>query len=165
MSRRTVWATGCGIALIIAIFLFYALVAPSSDQLRSEAIDQARAITSVALDKQIVEDLNAWDESVSVTHQGFDTADVSASLTAKSGVFYDFDVSGDQGGGFEVIARLNPDGHFTILWQGQDYVPCGSYNEYIQADVDIPPGIEPYCAETVIVDRSNLIRTAYTSFF
>ena len=152
-------ATGCGIGLLIVIPLLHTLL-PTSDQLRQQAIDQANAAPSALLDKQLIQDLNAADESVSTTHQGFDTAEVTASLVAKWSDVLEFNVVANQGGGFEVITRLKPDGHFAILWQGQDIPPCEPVNKD-----NIPSEIAPYCMKSVLIDRSNVIRAIYTSLF
>jgi hypothetical protein len=91
-----------------------------------------------AADAQLLADLHLSDSTVF--------------LVAQEGDFYDFGIQANTGGGLDIIAR-KMDGHFTIIWQGQDVPPCPIVN-----NAEVPSGIAPYCFNPTIIDRSNEIR-------
>jgi hypothetical protein len=149
MIPKVLWAiTTC--VLLAVIFLWLFVLSATSDQLWQQAIDQAHLSFNPALDKRALNDLNAADKS--------NWAD--ANLYAKWNDVYDFAVSAKEGGGIEVIARLNSNGHFDILWQGQDVLPCEAVDEF-----QIPLQIAPRCTKSVILDRSNVVRAIYSELF
>ncbi|MDE2133923.1 MAG: hypothetical protein KGJ49_04930 [Alphaproteobacteria bacterium] len=135
---KLIWrAGGIGVFVALAVAAFFVLI-PSGDTLRQEAINQASITPHAAVDAQLAQDLG--DNNLNV------------SLYARWEDIYEFAVTAKEGGGVEVIARLMNDGHFSILWQGQDGPPCSVVEKY-----NIPIGIARYCLQqNVTVDRSSI---------
>jgi hypothetical protein len=73
-----------------------------------------------------------------------------AGIERTEGDFYYFSVSvKNEEGGDEVIAKRLPDGHFEMVWEGQDYPPCAPLSKY-----GVPSGIAPKCFEDdIVIDR------------
>ena len=143
------WAIAIPVCLVLVI-LYFLLLAPSANSLVPLPISDDQKNYS-AVDQQVVTDLN-YQDSI-------------AALTGKIGDYYDFALgpADNSGGGIEVIAHMKSDGHFEKIWSGQDNPPCESIG------FGVPAGIVPYCYgghdHSIVVDRSNLVRTWYTLLF
>jgi hypothetical protein len=75
--------------------------------------------------------------------------------------FYVFNFSDESEGGVEVIAHLESNGHFRLIWEGQDIPPCTMVDQ-----AGVPATVVPFCLkESYLLDRSTILRTLYTSFF
>lgn len=145
--RRMHWTIGIVVTVVIVVIVLLYLLLPKSDQLRRDAIARANATKNAAvLSQQILQELGYKD--------------MQADLIARAGDVYEFGLVAREGGGIEVIARLNPNAHFTVLWKGQDFLPCE-----IADPNRIPPGIAEYCLKATLIDRSNIFRVVYTWLF
>ena len=76
-----------------------------------------------------------------------------ATLFLTSGNFYDFAVGPIDGGGTEVIAYRKADGHFEVIWQGQDEPNCA-----IVVKANILANIVPECIwMDARIDRGTIL--------
>lgn len=140
------------LACVVLVILYFLFLAPSAYSLESSALlTDSQQKNYIALDQQVIKDLGYQDSA--------------AGLVRKVGDYYNFGVgpADNSGGGIEVVAHMKSDGRFEKVWSGQDNPPCGLIG------FKVPAGIVPYCYAgrnySIVVDRSNLIRTWYTLLF
>lgn len=149
MQNKKLWCWAIGIlAGVVVVISYFFFLAPSADSLVPLPFSDNKEYTT--LNQQVVKDIpNEGD---------------LAYLQRKIDDYYDFAFSSTDGpGGIEMIAHMKSDDHFEKIWSGQDIPPC----EFIKFAV--PAGIVPYCYggrnNSIVVDRSNFVRTWYTLLF
>src|SRR5579859_2035617 len=135
------------IAIIFLLVLYFIFFAPTAQSLEAQPLQYTSPATYQSVDSQLIKDLGYKGQTVA--------------LYKKDGNFYDFSLnpSDNSGGGLDLIAYLNQDGHFEKVWQGQGAPDCYSIVKY-----GVSVGIAPWCDETVELDRSNSVRGFFSLF-
>jgi hypothetical protein len=131
----------CSFVAVAGVFIFL-IGTPSANALH----ERAAVPDDPILDNQAFIDFGAQDKQIALLY--------------RSNNFYVFNSSSESGGD-EIIAHAASNGHLEKIWQGQDIPPCQPI------DVSsVPASIAPYCLSgNYLVDRSNILRAEYTSFF
>ena len=109
------------VAVLIILLALYGIQWPKS-MLTTRNTGQTLSTSSA-------EHLFATDQS--------DPQNIKVTLDRHDGQFYLFDsVDEANGGGVQEITQLMPDGHFNLIWEGQDAPPCKLMNDkYVPRDI------------------------------
>ncbi len=130
--------------IIIAALLYIWFQPPSAEY---HQYNQPLSVDNPMLDEQVIRDLQMVDGQ--------------ARLILSEGKFFTFNFSviGQDGSDYGIV-YLASDGHYSLIWRGQDFPPCGPVERH-----GVPRALVPYCFQTKLVDRSNLLRELYSKVF